>query len=180
MFSINRKNPANLNYHMSIKKSGCFLVLRKLLLVSFCVVVWVLFSVFSIFCITSLVSVTPRNHQKSQAILKRFKDLKFSVWLIYAGIRKRNLVFWHLELFSASSFLFLLSRLISLSISRKDQSDSASRVEKSWPVVDLKKVLSVTKHDFVFWAQRKPNAKPFEIYKAFQNRLAFLNQYMIV
>ena len=31
--------------------------------VSFCVVVWVLFSVFSIFCITSLVSATPRNHQ---------------------------------------------------------------------------------------------------------------------
>ena len=42
---------------------GCFLVLRKLLFVSFCVVVWVLFSVFSIFCITSLVSATPRNHQ---------------------------------------------------------------------------------------------------------------------
>ena len=41
---------------------GCFLVLRKLLFVSFCVVVWVLFSVFSIFCITSLVSATPRNH----------------------------------------------------------------------------------------------------------------------
>ena len=42
---------------------GCFLVLRKLLFVSFCVVVWVLFSVFSIFCITSLVSATPRNHR---------------------------------------------------------------------------------------------------------------------
>ena len=42
---------------------GCFLVLRKLLFVSFCVVVWVLFSVFSIFCITSLVSATPRNHK---------------------------------------------------------------------------------------------------------------------
>ena len=49
---------------MTILKTfgGCFLVLRKLLLVSFCVVVWVLFSVFSIFCITSLVSATPRNH----------------------------------------------------------------------------------------------------------------------
>ena len=47
------------------KKTGCFLVLRKLLFVSFCVVVWVLFSVFSIFCITSLVSATPRNHQKT-------------------------------------------------------------------------------------------------------------------
>ena len=49
---------------------GCFLVLRKLLFVSFCVVVWVLFSVFSIFCITSLVSATPRNHRN------------FTVWLL--------------------------------------------------------------------------------------------------
>ena len=47
-----------------VVKWGCFLVLRKLLLVRFCVVVWVLFSVFSIFCITSLVSATPRNHLK--------------------------------------------------------------------------------------------------------------------
>ena len=47
---------------------------------------------------------------------------------------------------------------------------------KSWPVVDLKKVLSVTKHGFVFWAQRKPNAK-LEIYKAFQNGLTFLNRH---
>ena len=31
---------------------GCFLVLRKLLFVSYCFVVWVLFSVFSVFCIT--------------------------------------------------------------------------------------------------------------------------------
>ena len=46
------------------REKGCFLVLRKLLLVSFCVVVWVLFSVFSIFCITSLVSATPRNHRE--------------------------------------------------------------------------------------------------------------------
>ena len=43
---------------------GCFLVLWKLLFVSFCVVVWVLFSGFSIFCIMSLVSATPRNHPK--------------------------------------------------------------------------------------------------------------------
>ena len=49
----------------SLTVSGCFLVLRTLLFVSFCVVVWVLFSVFSIFCITSLVSATPRNHPVS-------------------------------------------------------------------------------------------------------------------
>ena len=38
----------------------------------------------------------------------------------------------------------------------------------------LKKILSVTKHGFVFWAQCKPNTK-LEIYKAFQDRLTFLN-----
>ena len=47
------------------------------------------------------------------------------------------------------------------------------------PAVDLKKVLSVTKHGFVFWAQRKANAT-LEIYKAFQERLTFLNRQMIV
>ena len=35
-----------------ITSVGCFLVLRKLLFVSYCFVVWVLFSVFSVFCIT--------------------------------------------------------------------------------------------------------------------------------
>ena len=47
------------------------------------------------------------------------------------------------------------------------------------PAVDLKKVLSVTKHGFVFWAQRKANAT-LEIYKAFQERLTFLYRHMIV
>ena len=44
---------------------------------------------------------------------------------------------------------------------------------------NLKKVLGVTKHGFVFWAQRKPNAK-LEIYKEFQDRLTFLNRHKIV
>ena len=47
------------------------------------------------------------------------------------------------------------------------------------PAVDLKKVLSVTKHCFVFWGQRQANAT-IEIYKAFQERLTFLNRHMIV
>ena len=34
---------------------------------------------------------------------------------------------------------------------------------QDWPALELKKFLSVTKHDFVFWAQRKPNAR-LEIY----------------
>ena len=45
----------------SDKFLGCFLVLRKPLLVSFCVVVWVLFSVF---CFTSFGDHTIRNSKK--------------------------------------------------------------------------------------------------------------------
>ena len=45
----------------SDKFLGCFLVLRKPLLVSFCVVVWVLFSVF---CFTSFGDHTIRNTKK--------------------------------------------------------------------------------------------------------------------
>ena len=41
------------------------------------------------------------------------------------------------------------------------------------------KVLSVTKHGFVFGAQHKPNAT-LEIYAAFQDCLTFLNRHMIV
>ena len=46
------------------------------------------------------------------------------------------------------------------------------------PAVELKKVLSVTKHSFIIWAQRKPNTR-LEIYKAFQDRLTCLNRHMI-
>ena len=49
----------------------------------------------------------------------------------------------------------------------------------SWPTVELKKILSVTKHGFVFSAQCEPNII-LEIYKAFQDRLTFLNRHMIV
>ena len=50
---------------------------------------------------------------------------------------------------------------------------------KLWPAVELKKVLGVTKHAFVFWAQRKPNIR-LEIYKAFQDRLTCLNSFDFV
>ena len=50
---------------------------------------------------------------------------------------------------------------------------------KLWPAVELKKVFSVTKHAFVFWAQRKQNTR-LEIYKAFQDRLPCRNRHMIV
>ena len=83
----NRKNPTNLNYHMSIKKS--------------------------------------------QAILKRFIDLKFSVWFTLGS--ENETMFcetWNFFQFPLSSFLFPLAYCR--------------------PAVDLKKVLSVTKHGFVF------------------------------
>ena len=115
IFSVNltnQKNPANLNYHMSIKKS--------------------------------------------QAILKRSIDLKFSVWtrLVYAGLRKRNHVLWHLELFSAfsSSFLFPPSSFLLPLSSFLFPTASHLVFWKSWPAVDLKKFVTVAKHGFVFWA----------------------------
>ena len=48
----------------SAPKSECFLVLRKTLLVRLCVVAWVLFSVFSIFYITSLGDCNRLQHQE--------------------------------------------------------------------------------------------------------------------
>ena len=43
----------------------CFLVLRWLLLVRFCVVVWVFFSVFSVCCITSFGDCARPQHQET-------------------------------------------------------------------------------------------------------------------
>ena len=75
-------------------KMGCFLVLRKLLLVSFCVVVWVLFSVFSIFCITSLVSATPRNPRKMSFTI--FQNEKTPI----KAIKTRNLKSRKIDIFA--------------------------------------------------------------------------------
>ena len=64
-------------------------------------------AVFSIHLTYLRIPTNPNYHmsiKKSPAILKCFIDIKSS-----AGIRKRNHVWWHLELFPASSFLFLLS-----------------------------------------------------------------------
>ena len=86
-------------------------------------------------------------------------------------------------LFPFSPVLFPLSSFLHFpDLSRKDRSDSASRLD-CWSLRVLKILTGgqpekscVTKHGFVFWAQRKPNAK-LEIYKAFQNRLTFVNQH---
>ena len=79
-------------------------MLRKLLFVSFCVVVWVLFSVFSIFCITSLVSATPRNHPVLGEALSRVQPLTFLVYNIHG---KKDTHFVYLILKSASSLTYL-------------------------------------------------------------------------
>ena len=112
IFSINltnRKNPSNLNYHMSIKKS--------------------------------------------QAILKHFIDLKFSVWFTLCSENETMFCdtqnFFQLPLssflfplssflFPLSSFRFPLSSFLFLDLSRKDRSDSASRVDcRSFSVLTI-------------------------------------------
>ena len=68
---------------------------------------------------------------KSQAILKYFIDLKFSVWFTLDSenetmFRDTNNSFFSF-LFPLSSFRFPLSSIHSPDLSRKDRSDSASR-----------------------------------------------------
>ena len=46
--------------------SGCFLVLWKPLLVHFCVVVWVLFSIISVFCIICVINHLSPNDDQHQ------------------------------------------------------------------------------------------------------------------
>ena len=103
--------------------------------------------------------------KKSQAILKHFPLSSF--------------------LFPLSSLRFPLSSFLFPDLSRKDQRDSSSRVGCwSFSVLIMlsgsrpEKSSKCQKHGFVFWAQRKPNAK-FEIYKVFQDRLTFLNRHMV-
>ena len=147
----------------------------------------------------SRIPTNPNYHisiKKSQAILKCFYlDLKSSVWFTL-GSRRRNHVFWHLELFSGrlpvvntqndlQSTLLAESLRSFLDNSGKGKEERGKRKEERGKRKEesgkrkLKKVLSVTKHGIVFWAQRKPNAK-LEIYKAFQYRSTFLNRPMIV
>ena len=73
--SLNEKTRKKTKTKTKKTQKGVFLGVRKLLFVSFCVVVWVLFSVFSIFCITSLVSATPRNHHKKKKQVQKSKNL---------------------------------------------------------------------------------------------------------
>ena len=96
----------------------------------------------------------------SQAILKRFIDLKFSVWFTLGS--QNETVFVTLR--TCFSFLFPLSSLPTYL--GKIEATVLSRVDcRSFSVLTILtgKVLSVTKHGFVFRAQRIPNARLIEI-----------------
>ena len=125
----------------------------------------------------------------------------------FIELRKRNHVLWHLELFWArlpvnvfktlndrqscffSKFrmtflnrhmIVWFSWIFSICEIYWEYGTAGHLVFwKPWPAAELKKVPSVTKYSFVFWAQRKPNAI-LEIYKAFQDRFTFLNRHMII
>ena len=85
--------------------------------------------------------------KKSQAILKRFIDLKFSVWFTLGSENETMfcdtwnfLGFPYLFLFPPSAFLFRLSSFLFPfpDLSRKDLSDSASRADcRSFSVLTI-------------------------------------------
>ena len=77
--------------------------------------------------------------QKSQAILKRFIDLKFSVWF-NLGSENETMFCDTWNFFQGSSFLFPLSSFLFPfpDLSRKDRSDSASRADcRSFSVLKI-------------------------------------------
>ena len=65
-------------------KFGCLFLLGKLLLVHFCVVEWVLFSFFSIFCMTLFGDYTHPRHQETTQCSLFTPD-----WLRHEQLRKK-------------------------------------------------------------------------------------------
>ena len=66
---------------------GCFLVLWKLLLVRVCVVIWILFSAFSVFCITSFHDCHHLQYQETTQILeKAFTPSHHQTFLLFFHI----------------------------------------------------------------------------------------------
>ena len=117
--------------------------------------------VFSINLTCLRIPTNPKYHmsiKKSQAILKRFINFKFSVWFTLGS--ENETMFCDTTFFSfpfpRSAFLFPLSPFPFPELSRKDRSDSASRVDcRSFSVLTTgsrpeKLQVSVTKHGFVF------------------------------
>ena len=149
-FSQNRKIPANLNYHMSWSWSNQ-------------PVLWDFYIMFLFVCYYFL----------SKAWRDRRRLTSYYLDLSYGLLRK-----------TGGKSLHALVGLLPLEL--KDTSTLSCRrfCEVYWeyrtaghlvfwkprPAVELKKVLSVTKHGFVFWAQRKPNTR-LEIYQGHPTRI---------
>ena len=108
----------------------------------------------TIFMIFSLVG----NFTNFSLLMQRFMINFPQNWLVWSGS-------WHMIV--SSSWIFSICEVY------WNRTAGHLVLWKPWPAVDLKKVLSVTKHGFIFWAQCKPNTK-LEIYEAFQDRLTFL------
>ena len=92
--------------------------------------------VFSINLTYLRISTNPNRYvsiKKSQAILKCFVDLKSSVWFTLGSENETMFCdtwnFFQLPLFPLSAFLFPLSSFVFPDFSRKDRSDSVSRVD---------------------------------------------------
>ena len=98
--------------------------------------------------------------KKSQTILKHFIGLKFSVWFNAQG--SENETMWHLQFFrSTAGQDFQYERGKRKEESRRRKEEGGRREEERGKRKEeaLKKLLIVPKRGFVFWAQRKPNAK---------------------
>ena len=103
--------------------------------------------------------------KKSQTILKHFIGLKFSVWFNAQG--SENETMWHLQFFQVDC-RSRFSRRKGKEERGKQKEERGRRKEEGGRRKEergkrkeeaLKKLLIVPKRGFVFWAQRKPNAK---------------------
>ena len=153
LFSVNfknRKTPAKPNYHiMSRSWTSRLWDFHITFLLDASLLMFV-----TIFMIFSLVG----NFTNFSLLMQHFMINFPQNWLVWSGS-------WHMIV--SSSWIFSICEVY------WNRTAGHLVLWKPWPAVDLKKVLSVTKHGFIFWAQCKPNTK-LEIYEAFQDRLTFL------
>ena len=84
-------------------KKSCFLVLRKLLLVRFCFVVWVLFRVFSIFCNTVFVNRVHPQHQETAQKRPSWEHYAFALLCGYCSESFQSFVIRYLLIASIHS-----------------------------------------------------------------------------
>ena len=98
-------------------KFGCLFLLGKPLLVHFCVVEWVLFSFFSIFCMTLFGDYThPRHQETTQCFLftpdwLRHEQLRKKLYTLRAKSKKLRTLLTLISSSSYWSWLFIVSGL---------------------------------------------------------------------